>query len=564
MPAGLKRTGSGRSPAARKLSDADNVPDAHEMEVDEAFKSAASTSLEELSFSAHASDLLTDAVGAKKKRTLPKRTKISKVKETLHRVKKIARAKQQKAKRQARTLQASKQGTTNRMQRAMLLLFDRLVALEKNAAQSTANQKHAGNSAGDDEVPGHLSTAEPEHPDKNTNVNQHAPCASGDGASSLSSPILPSNVPNDASTDPYKGVSLAALMAKVDELTAQTTYLNDELQQVVRANACLKDENLALHTYNKELEGSGTPRSTGRVPQRLTEKRKHMNSPPTYDQKGKTSLTDWEAIVSTYLREGEFPEADWVAIANTYLSPHLQRALFMDVSAEDKRISDYGFQEFLQLVRRVTGSRSLEQQARDDFDKWVWKGGCLPTNAASNHTSFLDVIRRCGTLTPDNESQLRKYSKALPTKIYERIFPRPGGGEWTLTELLTAVDAVTRAVQNHSPNDTAANGTTETWCQVAKKAKPNGPPAGFKSKAAVGKPATPLKNKAEPKWVPKTPEQFTWLTAEHRCLKCGAQGHTRKDCPVRFHHAEAQNALDAVYAANAAAIKAAKNNKKSD
>ena len=127
-----------------------------------------------------------------------------------------------------------------------------------------------------------------------------------------------------------------------DELLARLIAMEEELQATRRANDLLRDAAEAHRVGLAEAMASGThARSSGHVPQRLTEKRKHMNNPPVYDPKNKTSLTDWEAIMSTYLREGEFPEADWVAIANTYLAAHLQRALFMDVQAIGKRISDF-------------------------------------------------------------------------------------------------------------------------------------------------------------------------------------------------------------------------------
>lgn len=356
------------------------------------------------------------------------------------------------------------------------------------------------------------------------NANPNAATATQRAATSPANPAnesgeLASNESERASDPNTRPTDAAPRPGNAGNVTSvERTNLERTLADVQAANANLLAQ---LENATNLLNGTHGNPAPNVVPLTVREKRKWLTKPPTFKPGGDLSLLDWDTICVNYYTEGAWDPNEWVSLAITSLDATLQRILHTHMRLNDKRPGDYTWDEFMALIRTLTGTREAERIARDEFDAFDWEGGVL--DAHTNHRRFEDILRRCGEMAPDSETVLRKYTLALPYKIHARVFPKPGGGRWELTDLMRAVDMLT-----------AQERMREATKEIAK------------TEADKPSSSTPNANPGVPKpkkrgFVEKTTDEFRWLMANKRCLKCGGAGHRKDACSLKGEAAE--NAL---------------------
>lgn len=291
-----------------------------------------------------------------------------------------------------------------------------------------------------------------------------------------------------------------------------------DLASLIRMVADLTAENRRMRGLLEGKPESSHPNVHDDVPTAsLREKRKWLTKPPTFKPGGDISLLDWDTICVNYYTEGGWPSNEWVPLALTSLDASLQRTLHTHMRLNDTRPGNYTWEEFVGLIRQLTGTRDAERTARDEFDAFEWEGG--PLDAHTNHRRFEDVLRRCGVMAPDPETVLRKYTHTLPYKLHQRVFPKPGGGRWELTDLIRTVDVL--ASDERARIGAKMNGKNITD-------KPSG----------SGVPPKADKPKKRP-FMEKTTDEFKYLMDTKRCLKCGGEGHRKDACPLKGEAADA-------------------------
>jgi hypothetical protein len=290
-------------------------------------------------------------------------------------------------------------------------------------------------------------------------------------------------------------------------------------------------EGVADHTDAEERLKALIGTSGERISDELKELRKVYKKPPVYKQNDKTlSLLDWESMMVMFLTLCEYKPTEWVAIAYSFLDPFLQRTASTHMQNRGETTHMYSWAQFSTLLRTLTGALNTEKVARAEFRAFVWKGNAFATS--ENHLRFEDILRRCGSNRPDDTSISDKYEHALPEKWLSRVFPKAGGGDWILSELMTTVEHLARQLAERSSNTNQADTPSTNpapkpaWQQVKDKKRArtnqNGPAkgAGPSSSQAANKPA----------FVKKTPDEFEFLMTEERCLKCGTKGHRKDAC----------------------------------
>jgi hypothetical protein len=228
-----------------------------------------------------------------------------------------------------------------------------------------------------------------------------------------------------------------------------------------------------------------------------------------------------------FLQLCEYKRSEWVSIAFSFLDPFLQRTASTHMQNRGETADIYVWADFVELLRTITGAQNTEKIARAEFRAFVWKGSAYATS--ENHRRFEDIIRRCGSSTPDKTTISDKYESALPDKWLSRAFPKPGGGDWILSELMQTVEQLARQLAERLTTNTTDHAPTDpkdAW-KIKGTKRPRTPREGSDRKPGPSK-QNPAADK--PVFTKKTPEEFEFLMKEERCLKCGTKGHRKDAC----------------------------------